>query len=41
MDAEASTIVSGGADAVISFWEDVTELEEAERAEAIETEVLQ
>jgi hypothetical protein len=34
-------MVSGGADSVISFWEDVTEQEEEEKAHAQEEEILQ
>lgn len=33
-------MVSGGADSVISFWEDVTEQEEDEKAMAEEEEIL-
>lgn len=37
---DASTIVSGGADSVINFWQDVTELREEEEALAEEEIVL-
>lgn len=33
-------LVSGGADSVISFWQDVTEQEEEEKANAEEEEII-
>lgn len=40
INQDASMVISGGADSVISFWEDVTEQEEEEKANAEEEEIL-